>query len=81
MNYVYILKSLKDQKHYIGSTSDLKRRFREHQNGQVISTKPRRPFKLVYYEAYESLLLARKRERSLKLKGNAYAQLLKRIKE
>ncbi len=81
MNYVYILKSLKGQKHYIGSTSDLKRRFREHQNGQVISTKSRRPFKLVYYEAYESLLCARKRERSLKLKGNTYAQLLKRIKE
>ena len=80
MNYVYILKSLKDQKYYIGSTPDLKRRFMEHQNGLVISTKPRRPFKLVYYEAYESLLVARKRERALKLKGNAYAQLLKRIK-
>jgi putative endonuclease len=51
---MYILKSLKDNKLYIGSTSDLRKRFKEHNLGLAISTKFRRPFKLVYYEAYLS---------------------------
>lgn len=79
MYYVYVLKSKKDGKCYIGSTNDLKRRFKEHNNGIVPSTKPRRPFKLIYYEAYLSESDARKRESNLKLKSRAYAQLYKRI--
>jgi putative endonuclease len=79
MFYVYVLKSIKDDKCYIGSTNDLKRRLKEHNQGLVISTKPRKPFKLIYYEAYLSEKDARKRESSLKLKSRAYAQLNKRI--
>lgn len=79
MFYVYVLKSEKDKKGYIGSTSDLKRRIKEHNNGQVDSTKPRRPLKLVYYEAYVSEEDARIRESKLKLKSKAYAQLRKRL--
>lgn len=52
MYYVYILKSLRDGKLYIGSTPDLQKRFRQHQAGQSLSTKHRKPFKLIYYEAY-----------------------------
>lgn len=62
MYYVYILKSTKDNKHYIGSTNDLKRRFKEHQLGKVDSTKSRRPFLLEYYEAYSSKELAIRQE-------------------
>ena len=51
MYYVYVLKSLKDGKGYIGSTTDLRRRIVEHAEGEVKSTKPRRPLELVYYEA------------------------------
>lgn len=69
MYYVYVLKSLKDSNGYIGSTDNLRRRFAEHQKGQVPSTKPRRPFELVYYEAYKNELDARLRESSLKLKS------------
>lgn len=54
MYYVYILKSKKDNKHYIGSTHDLKRRFNEHQLGKVESTKSRRPLLIEYYEAYRN---------------------------
>ncbi|MFH0852223.1 MAG: GIY-YIG nuclease family protein, partial [bacterium] len=39
MFYVYILKSSKDKKLYIGSTNDLKRRFSQHNNGDEQSTK------------------------------------------
>lgn len=79
MFYVYVLKSKKDNNCYIGSTSDLKRGFEEHNNGLVISTKPRRPLELIYYEAYKTEKDARRREHSLKLKSRAYAQLYKRI--
>jgi putative endonuclease len=51
MFYTYVLKSENDGKLYIGYTDNLKRRFEEHNNGQVESTKGRRPFKLIYYEA------------------------------
>ena len=79
MYYVYVLKSKKDYNTYIGSTNDLRRRFHEHQEGKVQSTKARRPFELVYYEAYKSEQDARHREFALKLKSRAYAQLRKRI--
>lgn len=42
MYYVYLLKSLKDKDLYTGSTEDLKRRFREHQQGSSIATRDRR---------------------------------------
>lgn len=81
MFYVYVLKSEKDGMLYTGSTNDLKRRFMEHNNGLVNSTKLRKPFELVYYEAYKSEKDARKREQNLKLRANALNQLKRRIKE
>ena len=51
MHYVYVLLSRRDGKLYTGFTSDLKRRLREHDSGNVESTKNRRPLELVYYEA------------------------------
>jgi len=78
--YVYVLRSKKDGRSYIGSTTDLKRRFSEHQTGKVVSTKNRVPFELIYYESYKAERDARLREASLKLKSRAYAQLRKRIK-
>lgn len=81
MFYVYILKSKKDNNFYIGSTNDLKRRINEHNSGLVFSTKSRMPFELVYYEAYKAEGDARKREKSLKLRSRAFAQLKKRINE
>lgn len=71
MFYVYILQSEKDKNIYTGFTSDLKNRFQEHINGKVVSTKNRRPLKLVYYEAYLSEKDARKRETYLKDGGKA----------
>ncbi len=53
MFYVYIIKSLKDEKLYIGYTADLKTRFKAHNNGKVVATKHRKPFELVYYEAFK----------------------------
>ena len=81
MFYTYLLKSLKDDELYIGYTNNLKRRFQEHNLGKSKSTKSRKPFKLIYYEAYLSKDDAQKRERNLKLRARASKQLLDRIKE
>ncbi|MEK7447978.1 MAG: GIY-YIG nuclease family protein [Planctomycetota bacterium] len=51
MFYVSVIKSKTDKEFYIGSTNDLKRRMKEPNSGLVFSTKFRRPFALVYYEA------------------------------
>jgi len=64
--YVYILKSLKDEKFYTGYTSDLRTRFTEHQKGAVTSTKSRAPFQLIFYEAYRNKYDALRREKYLK---------------
>lgn len=49
--YTYVLVSLKDNDFYIGYTSDLRKRLEEHNLGKNLSTKSRKPFKLIYYEA------------------------------
>ena len=79
MFYVYILKSKKDSKLYIGFTKDLKKRLVKHNEGLDRSTKYRIPFVLVYYEAYFSEKDARTRERKLKKFKNSYGELKKRI--
>ena len=66
MYYVYVLKSLKDGRLYVGHTNNLIRRFKEHNIGLENSTKNRKPFKLLYYEGSNILIDAIKREKSLK---------------
>lgn len=77
--YVYILKSRKDSQLYTGYTADLRRRLVEHNSGETLSTRHRGPFDLVYYEAYRAKTDAQKRERMLKLRAKALAQLKRRI--
>lgn len=80
MYYVYILQSLKDEKFYIGSSGDLKRRIDQHQKGMVISTRHRRPLRLVCYEAYILKKEALLREKYLKT-SDGQSDLHKRLKE
>lgn len=51
MFYVYILK-LSDKSYYIGYSSNLKNRIKDHNNGTISSTKNLRPVKLVFYSAF-----------------------------
>ncbi len=81
MYYVYLLKSKKDGKLYIGFTSSLRAHIKKHNDGEVFSTKGRRPFDLIYYEGYASLIDARKREKNLKLFSKTYYALKKRLIE
>jgi len=66
MFYVYILISEKDRQLYTGFTPDLKSRFKAHMSGYVKATKFRKPLRLIYYEAYNSVKGARRREMHLK---------------
>ena len=63
---VYVLRSEKDGKRYIGYTSDLARRLNEHNSGKTISTKNRRPFILIYQEEYSTKAEAMEREKFFK---------------
>jgi putative endonuclease len=67
MIYTYVLKSLKDNRWYTGSTRDLKRRIKKHNNGEIQSTKNRKPFRIIYYEACLNEHDARTREKYLKI--------------
>jgi putative endonuclease len=60
--FVYVLKSLKDSRHYYGHCENLDIRIRRHNAGHVKSTKSRRPFSLHYSEEFVSKSEAAKRE-------------------
>ena len=66
MYYTYVLQSEKDGMFYTGYTKDLKLRFEEHNRGQIDSTRDRKPFRLIYYEACIHRDDATKREKYLK---------------
>ena len=67
MDYIYVLKSLKNNKRYIGSTSlSPEERLQQHNYGANKFTKGNRPFELIYQESYPNKTEARKRENFLK---------------
>jgi len=69
MSYVYIIQNL-DLRFYIGYTTNLERRIKEHQTGLGRWTKDKGPWKLVYFEEFENDTDARKREIKLKKAKN-----------
>jgi putative endonuclease len=82
MWYVYILQSKKDDEYFHkGSTHDIGSRLEQHNAGYVTSTRTRRPYRLVYYEAYVSERAARIREHAIKNSGAVSIPLLRRIRE
>lgn len=66
MYFIYVLKSKKDTNFYVGKTKNLKERLEEHKNGNVPSTRNRRPFDLVYCEVSRNVKDATHREVYLK---------------
>ena len=59
---VYILKSLKDNRSYVGYIQDLDTRQRMHNNGRVKSTKNRRPLEFIFKEEFKTKQEAKARE-------------------
>jgi putative endonuclease len=74
MWYVYFLE-LSNRDIYIGSTNDLRRRFKSHQQGHVVSTRQHLPVVLRTYVAVVDEVTARSLERYFKSgSGKAFAK-------
>ena len=79
MYFVYIIKSLKYNRHYIGFTENLNERLRRHNKGDVKSTKFYGPWKLVYFEKFDNKKDARKREIFLKKTAKAREEIFEKV--
>ena len=66
MYFVYVIRSNKYARDYVGLTECLERRVREHNSGKTKSTRFYRPWRLLFFEEYETREEARKREKYLK---------------
>jgi len=66
MYVVYAIKSKRDGRIYVGFSANLERRIKEHNAGQVFSTKAYRPWKLIYKEEVKDRKEARTREKYFK---------------
>ncbi|MFH1427363.1 MAG: GIY-YIG nuclease family protein [Patescibacteria group bacterium] len=67
MYIIYVLRSLKNRKRYIGYTSkDAFARLREHNRGCNKWTRENGPFRIIYTEQHQTKVEAIKRERFLK---------------
>ena len=66
MYFVYIIKSLKDGRHYVGLTNNIDRRLIEHNKGKNQSTKNKRPWKLIHVEIIKNRKEARLLEKYFK---------------
>ena len=67
-NNVFCLyfKSLVKNKNYIGSTENLNKRLNYHNSGKVKSTKAFKPWKIIYFEKFDSKAEALRREKQIK---------------
>jgi len=73
--FVYILRGLKNNKLYVGSTTDIEKRLKQHQSGYVIATKGLRPLKCEFFQEFETFAKARQAEDRLKsLKRKDYLE-------
>ena len=77
--FVYILRSQKDGRYYVGSTQDLSQRLRRHNEGRSKYTKAKRPWEMVYSEELQDRSSAIQRELEIKnRKSKAYIETLVR---
>lgn len=72
MYYVYIIRSVKHGSFYVGSTSNLKERLRDHNQRTVKTTKVGVPYILVWYCGFVNRLKALDFEKYLK-NGSGFA--------
>ncbi len=66
MYKVYAISSINRKYIYVGLTSNLKERLRRHNNGYEKTTKPYKPFNLIYTEEFKTRIEARQKEKYLK---------------
>lgn len=57
---------MKNNTYYVGSTKDLKRRLSQHNSGNVLSTKYKKPYELVFYQEFSNIQIAKEVEYKIK---------------
>ena len=60
--YTYVLQSDDFKRNYYGSCHNMDERLNEHNKGKVKSTKPFKPWKIIYFEKFETRSEAYQRE-------------------
>ncbi len=78
MYFVYIIKSEITNKYYIGCTSNLEKRFEQHNKGENYSTKKYVPWKLICYSIFLEQKEAFNYEKKVKSYkgGNAFKRII-----
>ena len=77
MHFTYIIQSLKDHSFYIGYTSNLQQRLDKHNKANKGYTASKKPWRIVYFESFESKTEALKREKFIKAqKSRAFIEML-----
>jgi len=66
MLYVYILLNEAKTRTYTGVSDDVEQRLKEHNEGKVKSSRPYRPYRVIYTEEFQTLSEARQKERFYK---------------
>jgi putative endonuclease len=77
--YVYVLRSIRDGQLYIGFSSDINQRLKQHNHGHTLSTRNRRPLRLIYIECFSVKSDALAREKYFK-SGYGHKQLQEILK-
>ena len=82
MVFVYLIRSLKPKVKwvYVGSANNVEKRLKQHNSGQVTSTKSRRPYKLIHTEKYNTIDEACAREKEIKRSRLIKENILRNIK-
>ena len=70
MYYVYILVSLVDSSLYTGQCQNVRLRLKKHNSRQVISTRRKVPWRLGYFECFDTRREAMSRESEFKKRWN-----------
>ncbi|AOZ99696.1 GIY-YIG nuclease family protein [Flavobacterium commune] len=78
--YVYVLESEIHGRLYKGQTSDIDKRIKEHNLGKTKSTKGYKPWRLVYFEVYETREEVLEREKYFKT-GSGRAFLKEKLQK
>ena len=74
---VYVLRNSQGRL-YVGFTTDLERRVRQHKEGEGGWTRSRGPWELVHFESFATRAEAMQRERNLK-RGKTNQELRERL--
>ncbi len=74
---VYIIRSKKNGKYYIGHTSDITRRLHEHNSGLTYSTKNHVPWEIVFTREFKTKSMAQHIELKIKkMKSRVFIEKL-----